>query len=104
MTDATVGVRQAATPDRLIDNRSLTVGAQTVYRQRVETYPGGEEVRFDYDTRTDSNPVYVGSAVPGTLTSAATWTVKKFTYDSSSRPTRVQVASGSWDNRAGLGW
>lgn len=35
MADATVGVAQSSTPDRLIDNDSLTVSAQTVYRQRV---------------------------------------------------------------------
>lgn len=36
MSNGTVGVAQAATPDRLIDNTALAVGGQTVYRQRVE--------------------------------------------------------------------
>lgn len=35
MADGTVGVRQASAPDRLIDNETLTVDGQTVYRQRV---------------------------------------------------------------------
>lgn len=37
MADAVVGVKQAETPDRYIDNNVLTNdSAQTVYRQRVE--------------------------------------------------------------------
>ena len=36
MADGTVGVRQATNPDRLIDNEVLSVGGQTVYRQRVQ--------------------------------------------------------------------
>lgn len=36
MANGTVGVAQASSPDRLIDNESLTVAAQTVYRQRVQ--------------------------------------------------------------------
>lgn len=35
MADGVVGVKQNDAPDRLIDNEVLTVGAQTVYRQRV---------------------------------------------------------------------
>lgn len=36
MSDAVVGVTQGVSPDRLVDNESLTVGTNTVYRQRVE--------------------------------------------------------------------
>jgi hypothetical protein len=36
IADATVGVKQDTTPDRLIDNESLVIGGQTVYRQRVK--------------------------------------------------------------------
>lgn len=39
MANGTVGVAQAGTPDRLIDNTTLSVGGQTVYRQRVEDVP-----------------------------------------------------------------
>lgn len=35
MADGSVGVKQSTAPDRLIDNEQLTVGGQTVYRQRV---------------------------------------------------------------------
>jgi hypothetical protein len=34
MADATIGVTQASSPDRLLDADSLTVSAQTVYRER----------------------------------------------------------------------
>lgn len=36
IADATVAVKQASSPDRLIDNESLDIGGQTVYRQRVQ--------------------------------------------------------------------
>ena len=39
MANGTVGVQQAATPDRLIDNALVTVGGQSVYRQRIENIP-----------------------------------------------------------------
>lgn len=36
ISDGYVGVRQAASPDRLIDNEILTIAGETVYRQRVQ--------------------------------------------------------------------
>jgi hypothetical protein len=36
MADGTVGVKQSATADRLIDNETLVIGGETVYRQRVQ--------------------------------------------------------------------
>lgn len=39
MSNGTVGVTEGPTPNRLIDNDQLTVGAQTVYRQRVNVVP-----------------------------------------------------------------
>lgn len=62
------------------------------------------ETRFDYDVRTDGNPVYIGKAPQGTSTAAITWEVLKFTYDASNRATRIEVLTGAWDNRAALPW
>lgn len=63
------------------------------------------ETRFDYDVRTDSNPVYIGQAPTGAATSAPAWNIQKFTYDASSRPTRVEILYNQvWDNRASLAW
>lgn len=106
-----------------LDSEQLTVGATLVERERVVLAGAGStnyvdvdtngavftrvkelETRFDYDTRTDGNPVYVGKNANGTATSASTWTVQKFTYDSSNRCTRIQVLTGIWDNRATLAW
>lgn len=36
MADANVGVKEADSPDKLIDNESLVVGSDTVYRQRTQ--------------------------------------------------------------------
>lgn len=60
------------------------------------------ESRLDYAARTDAQPVYVGHAAPGTPTSAD-WRIEKVTYDTD-RPTRKQVLTGPWDNRAALSW
>lgn len=79
-----------------------TAQADGSMRQNVTTYNGPLTVMFDYDVRTDGNPVYIGQAVPGTATSATTWAIKKFTYDSSSRPTQIQNATGAWTNRVSL--
>lgn len=104
MANGTVTVLQAADGDRLIDNEVVSVAGSSVYRQRVITYPPEEDTRLDYDTRTDGNPVYVGTAPIATATSSSLWRVLKLTYDSSSRLTRKQIAYGSWDNRTGLSW
>lgn len=45
MADGTVAVQQASPGDRLIDNEELTVGGQTVYRQRVSVELPGD---WDY--------------------------------------------------------
>lgn len=75
---------------------SITNPVQTV---QVET-----EQRLDYDSRTDGNPVYVGSADPGTLEAAASWTVLKLSYDASDRLTRKQTQTGiAWTARTS-GW
>lgn len=66
------------------------------------------DIRFDYGTRTDRNPVYVGRAAPGTATSDDGWWIQRYTYSTDSsgnaRPDLVQVRTGAWDDRANLGW
>lgn len=60
------------------------------------------EARFDYDGRSDSNPVYAGIGRCLALTSDTDWQIKKFTYDSSGRPVWIQCAEGAWDSRVSL--
>ena len=62
------------------------------------------EARLDYSTRLDGNPVYIGKHLNGTSTNSTSWTVQKLSYDTLNRLTRAQVLSGSWANRASLGW
>lgn len=57
------------------------------------------DIRFDAD---DSQPTYIGlNLTNGAATSATTWKIYKFTY-SGTNTTRIQLAYGSWDNRASL--
>jgi hypothetical protein len=60
------------------------------------------ETRLDYAGRTDGQPVYFGQAAPGAATSAD-WTIEKVTYVNDF-PTRKQVLTGAWDDRAILSW
>lgn len=60
------------------------------------------EERFEFDA--SGNPLYVGKAPDGTLTSATAWTVYKFTFVNG-LPERKQVRAGvAWDSRATVGW
>lgn len=64
-----------------------------------------EAVQMDYDG--SSNLIYVGTAVPGTLTSAASWLIKKLTYSGSNLtqvtfPNGVATYTNIWDNRVSL--
>ena len=67
-----------------------------VYTQKIE-YSGGAAI-------------YLGYAAPGSATSAASWAIKKITYDGSNQATDIQWAGGSaaftkiWDNRAGYSY
>ena len=60
------------------------------------------EKRLDYDARTDDNPVYIGFAETPYTSTADTWKIQKLTYDGSDRVIRIQVATGTWDDRASL--
>lgn len=55
------------------------------------------DIRFDAD---DSLPDYVGLHIQnGASTTDTEWKLYKFTYNGSN-VTRIQVAYGSWDDRA----
>jgi hypothetical protein len=62
------------------------------------------DTRLDYEAREDSQPVYIGRADGGTLTSAGTWVIERLTYDETDRPILKQTRTGAWDNRATLDW
>ncbi len=37
-------------------------------------------IQYDYSTRTDGQPLYMGFAAPGTADATPTWLLHKFTY------------------------
>ena len=56
---------------------------------------------YDYDVRTDGQPIYIGHAPKGTSENAADWTIFKFTYDGSNQVTRVDsVSEAIWSLRS----
>jgi hypothetical protein len=61
----------------------------------------GHQVRFDYGTRTDGQPIYKGLAENGATTATPIWRIFKFTYTGDDM-TLKESALGSWDNRASL--
>jgi hypothetical protein len=62
---------------------------------------------YDYDTRTDGQPVYIGYTEPSNAKSETRWQIRKLTYSASGFITDIQWAGGSaafafeWDERAG---
>lgn len=55
--------------------------------------------RYDF---VSSTLIYVGEATKGTVEGAATWTVRKITFDSNGNPLDNMIAIGSWTNRNSL--
>lgn len=70
---------------------------------QMETTDAAYTIARSYDG--SGNLQYEGFAAPGTLTSVATWMIRKYTWDGSNC-TNVQYASGvstftkEWDDRA----
>lgn len=68
----------------------------------------GLHEKWDYDTRTDGQPVYHGVAAPGIATSQRGWVIEKFTFTTisgSDYATDKAVADNViWDNRASLSY
>jgi len=62
--------------------------------------------RLAYDV--SGNPIYVGIAAPGSLTSEAKWQVRKLTFDLNGNVTVIEYAGGlpnfsyKWDSRLSL--
>jgi hypothetical protein len=78
-----------------------------VINKQTIAYPfssGDLQMKADYVSGT--NPIYIGHARPGSLSSAAEWQLKKITYDGSNNVTAIQFAAGVndyskiWDDRA----
>lgn len=74
------------------------------------TAPPFQPLTEQYDDQGGSNLIYKGWAPLGSATSAAAWTIQKFTYNGSNQliqtqwavPTTPYVIYVIWDNRASL--
>lgn len=64
------------------------------------------KVLYDYDVRTDSQPVYVGMAKAGAATNAPFWFISKFAYDGSNRIISWLTSNNNvkWDDRATINY
>lgn len=71
------------------------------------TAPPYQQV-FDYVGGTTGQPIYIGWAAAGTLTSESKWLIRKFTYDANNQILNIQYANkavsfvSKWDDRATL--
>lgn len=87
---------------RASDGEKINPATEETLQQLLGTY---DVTKFDYAARLDGNPVYVGKAVSRTASeSNAVWTITRFTYDLSARPTEVAVRTNvAWTDRT-TGW
>jgi hypothetical protein len=65
-------------------------------------------LQIEYDGQ--SNPIYIGLASPGTLTSETNWQIRKLTFDGQNNVTAIEYADGTpsftkeWDERTTGGY
>lgn len=67
-------------------------------------------LRFEVEYDGSNNPIYIGIAAPGTVTSESKWMVKKLAWDGNNNLTSLKFAGGAsefdqvWDNRGSLSY
>ena len=86
-----------ATKSSDVENKSYE---KDLWASRTTEIPSNMQMRCDYDTRTDGQPVYLGFAPKGLGVGDTKWLLHKFTYDVSDRITLRQIAYSSWTLRA----
>ena len=80
---------------------------ENVVGTNLDTREAQIETRYDWQIGgTASVPLYIGTALPGTTTTTATWRIDKYTYitgpGGDAVPSIVRTATGAWDSRATL--
>ena len=76
----------------------------TIEKATEGTLAGEYATRLDPDIA--GNPIYIGRALTGSLTSATVWQIRKLTFDVSGNLLSIQWPNGVadytfvWDNRA----
>lgn len=72
-----------------------------LFARRVTDIPSSMQEYYDYDTRVDGQPVYVGYAPRSLATSSNGWLIAKYTYNNDDSIANKKTAYDSWDNRTG---
>lgn len=91
-------------------NLALDATMQSILTELAQKLEPGQAVAavpkalmLDYDTRPDAQPVYLGSATPGSASTTVVWTVTKLAYESASVDARItrtdQRTPIRWTNR-----
>jgi hypothetical protein len=70
-----------------------------ILAKRTCEIPNSLQVRYDYDDRTDGQPVYIGYGARSLASSVDGWIIHKFTYTNDMATLR-QTAFDAWDDRA----
>lgn len=73
----------------------------------LDTRDAQLEMQYEWTlSGSESVPLYIGSASPGTTTAQAAWRIEKYTYIAGPAgdavPSLVQTATGAWADRASL--
>lgn len=72
-----------------------------LWATRITEIPSNMQMKLDYTTRTDGQPVYIGYAPRGLTDAETGWLLQKFTYTADPGNMTVrQIAYSSWDLRA----
>ena len=85
----------------------VRLGEATVYAREAGFT---EQYAYVSGGNGDGQMEYQGWAAAGSATTAAVWRIRKFTYDSSSRISKIEWAGGTdgndsiWANRASLSY
>lgn len=90
--------------NNLIFTEPVGFDGQTIQRMNAVNM----SLRIERDG--SGNPIYIGIASPGTLTSSSFWQIRKLTFNGSNDVTAIEYANGSpafdaiWDNRGSLSY
>jgi len=66
---------------------------------RYSEIPSNQQMRVDFDTRTDGQAVYMGWAARGLSESDTGWLLHYLEYDGNNAFIKRTIAIDSWDNR-----
>jgi hypothetical protein len=71
-----------------------------ILAKRTCDIPNSLQVQYDYSTRTDGQPVYIGYGARSLGDTTTGWIIHKFTYNVSDQAIKRQTAFDTWANRA----